>query len=53
MNKYSMSYTQINDQAPNAKRENRLGFALAVVAFTLYCLASNMAYNDCINLGVC
>ena len=25
-----MSYTQINDQAPNAKRENRLGFALVM-----------------------
>jgi len=52
MNKYSMSYSQIN-QTSNTKSENRLGFALAVVAFTLYCLASNMAFNDCINLGVC
>ena len=52
MNKYSMSYSQIN-QTSDAKRENRFGFVLAVVAFTLYCLASNMAFNDCINLGVC
>ena len=52
MNKYSMSYNQIN-QTSDAKRENRLGLALAVVAFTLYCVASNMAFNDCLNLGVC
>jgi len=50
MNKYSMSYSQINNQASS---ENRFGVIAAIVVFTLYCFASDMAYNDCINLGVC
>ena len=33
--------------------ENAKNWVLAGMLFFLYCVVSNMAYNDCINLGVC
>ena len=36
-----------------SKQDNRLNWVLAGIALVLYCVASNMAFNDCINLGVC
>ena len=48
--KYSLSYSQIKKLD---KPSNKFEVIGVVVMFALYCLVSNMAFNDCINLGVC
>lgn len=40
-------------KARKVKQNNRLNWILAGIGFILYCIASNMSFNDCLNMGVC
>jgi hypothetical protein len=48
---HSLSYSQIKKL--ESKGKNRLEVIGVVVMFVLYCIVSNMSYNDCIIRGVC
>lgn len=47
---YSLSYSQIKKLD---KPSNKLEVIGVVVMFALYCMVSNMDYNDCLIRGVC
>ena len=40
-------------KARKVKQNNRLNWVLAGIGFILYCIVSNMSFNDCLNMGVC
>ena len=55
LDRHSMTYSQLNtvEKAELEKQENRAGWVGAAILIIMYCAASTMEYNDCINLGVC
>lgn len=55
LDRHSMTYSQLNtvEKAELEKQENRAGWIGAAILIIMYCAASTMEYNDCINLGVC
>jgi hypothetical protein len=53
INECYLSHLRAKDVKRIRRKNDLKDLALAGVVFFLYCVVSNMGYNDCINLGVC
>ena len=53
--KYSLSYMDIKrkDQKKATRREDVIGLVGGLLMLAIYAIASNMAYNDCLQYGIC
>lgn len=54
MNNYDLSQSEIKERIKqtDTRHDIKMVFFAAVV-FVLFITGSNMAFNDCLNLGVC
>lgn len=55
MNKYARGYMDIKraEERSVVSQKRILGFIGGGLAFLMYAIASNMAFNDCLNWGIC